>query len=447
MTRLKNASFAGAPIIDVDVDAPTFQRVIANAIADTARAYDRATGSNGETGTMIHDGAGRGCLLGIPWCNQWIDASLNLGVITPGSGKHAGDGDTYLGVAPLFMPLGETAIEVWLQGTNLQPYDAAVEIYSTSGVLVTSKRLRNWGENRIRAKLTGLPAGESILVIRGTTYEQRKAPRGGAGFIDSISIHPGRRRSIDSGDAVPGRGDGNTIGVTDPGTAPVAWRDFDDLFTQQRFPLSSWLTSGLNRNQNGLFEYLTGWPAGENAAYVHADSGPTNPARSEFAAHTRAGFTTEPLVEFPLMMTFLGAVKADGYFVVDAVQPPTEGMLDWYAPWPKTTATLPVDIAKQFTRVPDFSPTDYDLHVSVLALQGPSFAGTWSIDVDVGAGNGVANFAAVGGGLNLLRAKTTLSTWGEDNANTINIGINRSAGARNVDEIAVLGYSLWFKPK
>lgn len=446
MTRLKNTTFVGAPMVDVDVDAATFQRVIANAIADTARAYDRATGSNGETGTMRHDGAGRGCLLGIPWCNQWIDASLNLGIVTSGSGKHSGDGDTYLGVAPLFMPIGETAIEVWVQGTGLQPYEPAVEVYSTAGALVTRKRLRNWGPDRIRAKLTGLPAGESVLVIRGTTFEQRKQPRGGAGFIDSISIHSGRRRSSETGDAVPGRGDGNPIGVTDPGTAPIAWRDFDDMLTGVRLPVSSFLTAGLNRNQNGLFEYLQRWPAGDNAAFTHADSGPTNPARSEFAAHTRAGFPNEPLVEFPLMMAFLGAAKADGYLVVDAVQPPTEGMLDWYAPWPKTTATLPVDIAKQFTRLPDFSPTNYDLHVSVLALQGPAFAGTWSIDVDVGGGNGVANFAAVGS-TKLLRAKTVLSTWSEDNANTINIGINRTAGARNVDEMAALGYALWFAPK
>jgi hypothetical protein len=447
MTRLKNATFAGAPMVDVDVDAPTFQRVIANAIADTARAYDRATGSNGETGTMIHDGAGRGCLLGIPWCNQWIDGSLNLGSTTSGAAKHAGDGDTYLAVAPLFMPIGETAIEVWLQGTNLQPYNPAVEVYSTSGVLLTRKRLRNWGANRIRAKLTGLPAGESILVIRGTTSAIVTSTGPVIGHIHSASIHSGRRRSSEAGDAVPGRGDGSTIGVTDPGTAPVAWRDFDDLFTQQRFPLSSWLTSGLNRNQNGLFEYLTGWPASDNAAYVHVDSGTTNPSRSEFAAHARAGFAAEPLVEFPLMMSFLGAAKANGYFVVDAAEPPPDGMRDWYAPWPKTTATLPVDIAKQFARIPDFSPTDYDLHVSVLALQGPSFAGTWSIDVDVGAGNGVANFAAVGGGTNLLRAKTVLSTWSEDNANTINIGVSRTAGVRAVDEVAIVGYGLWFKPK
>ena len=245
---------------------------------------------------------------------------------------------------------------------------------------------------------------------------------------------------------MPARSSANDFGVTDPGTIPMWFRDYDEALFDDGLPISSYHTAGLNRWQNGMFEYGSGLPPGDDLSYVHADSGTVRPTRSEFLAHVRAGFASEGLPDFPLLGVFLGAAKRDGFFVVDAIEPPVDGMTEWYAPWPKTSTGLPLDIAKQRINLPDFPLTDMVLHVAVLAVQGPSYAGTWSIDVDVSGGGAVGNFSAVGGSTNLLRATAAISAvWSGDAANTVNIGISRTVGARAVGEIAILGYELWFE--
>lgn len=443
MARIKSTTFKGAPMVDVDVDAPTFTRVIRDAIGDTALAYDKATGSNGETSTMIHDGAGRGSLLGVPNCNQWIRAPLALDGTTPsGGGKNGGDGLTYLGVAPLYVELGETLKVIEVQGEGLEQLEIDVVLMSVVGVELQRVPLGfGDGEGVYRATLLGLTRGEFIIAFVGTTVVGPASLN--AGVIASVAIHPGRLRV--GGASPPGRNTDDVIGVTDPGTAPIAWRDIDSAFVSNAGSLNAWHLATLNRNQNGLLEYLTGWPAGDDLSYVHADSGVTDPVRSEFGAHVRAGFANEPRVDFPLMMEFLGAAKVDGYLAVEAAEPPSFGMLEWYAPWPLTSAALPVDVVKQLIRLPDFDPADYTLHVSVIALKGNGFAGTWSISIDVGGGTVAANFAVVGS-TNLVRAKATLPTWTPDNTNNVNIGITRTVGVRNIDEIAILGFAFWFTP-
>lgn len=439
MARVKNASFVGSPMVDVDVDTLTFQRTIKDAVGDSARAYDRATGSNGETGTMIHDGAGRGCLLGIPWCNQWIGRRVRLqGSPTAGTGKHSGDGPTYLGGAPFYVPPGENiAVVVGHQSAGQGiPYEQNAEavVYTTSGTVVVRAPFLDGV-----AVLDGLADGEHILTIEVVTDVD-------ASPLDweSVTIHTGRVRGAGSS---PTRSTADDYGVTDPGTSPIWWRDFDSEMFSPGLPIHGFITAGLNRSQHGLFEYLTGWPAGDDVSYTHEDNADQDPTRSEFLAHARAGFSSEGVPSFPVQMVFLGAAKRDGYFVVDAVEPPTEGMLEWYAPWPKTSAALPLAIAKQRINWPDMPVVAGMLHVSVLALQGPAFAGTWSMSTEqAGAHTATANFAAVGGSTNLLRAKTTFATFQPDNVGAIAVSVNRTAGVRAVGEIAILGYSFWISP-
>lgn len=437
MARVKNASFVGSPMVDVDVDTLTFQRTIKDAVGDSARAYDRATGSNGETGTMIHDGAGRGCLLGIPWCNQWIGRNVGLRNATSGVAKHGGDGATYLAAAPFYVPPGENTavVQVWKDGLLACPYEQNAEavVYTTSGTVVVRAPFLEG-----TAVLDGLADGEHILTIEVVTRVILAA-----NTFDSISIHTGRVRGAG---ASPTRSTADDYGVTDPGTSPIWWRDFDSEMFSPGLPINGFIIAGLNRSQHGLFEYLTGWPAGDNVSYTHEDNTGQDPTRSEFLAHARAGFASEGVPSFPVQMVFLGAAKR-GYFVVDAVEPPTEGMLEWYAPWPKTSAALPLAIAKQRINWPDMPVVAGMLHVSVLALQGPAFAGTWSMSTEqAGAHTATANFAAVGGGTNLLRAKTTFATFQPDNVGAIAVSVNRTAGVRAVGEIAILGYSFWISP-
>lgn len=439
MARIKNSSFVGSPMVDVDVDALTFTRTIRDAIGDTARAYDRMSGSNGETGTMIHDGAGRGCLLGIPWCNQWIGRDCRLVNATAGTAKHSGDGPTYLAAAPFYVPPGEETAFVCAH-TNGGPgipfeQNAEAVVYSTAGAVVVRAPFIDG-----IATLSPLTSGEHILTIEVVTRATLNAFE-----WESVSIHMGRVRS--GGGASPSRTTENDYGVTDPGTSPIWWRDFDAVMVTDEYPIHGYITAGLNRAQHGLFEYLTGWPAGDDVDYTHADSSDQAPTRSEFLAHARAGFANEGVPSFPVQMVFLGAAKRDGYFVVDAAEPPTEGMLEWYAPWPKTSAALPVTIATQRFNMPNMPVVSGMLHVSVLALQGPAFGGTWSMSMtQAGVATATANFAAVGGSTNLLRAKTTFSAFQPDNVGAVVLNINRTAGARAVGEIAILGYSFWISP-
>lgn len=443
MARKKNTNFVGSPMVDVDVDQLTFKRAIENAVGDTARAIDRMTGENGETGTMIHDGAGRGCLLGVPWCNQWLGRSLQLVSTTSGTGKHGGDGPTWLAAAPWYVPTNEdrAVVEILAEaiGQTLQGALRAVQL-TTGGTEVTSAPFVHVGGGLLRAELDGLEyGGWTILGIHAETQN-----RGSAAMIHSITVFTGRGRAGSS--STPSRTAENTYGVTDPGTDPLLVRDFPTVMFDNGNSINSLVTAGLNRMQNGAMEYATGWPAGDDVDYVHADSVATNPTRSEFLAHTRAGFANEGLPPLPLMMVFLGACKADGFFVVDAAEPPTEGMLDWYAPWPKTSASLPLDIAQQRINVPDFPTTGGNLEVAVLILEGPAYAGTWSIDCDVGGGTITANFSDVPGTPFRIATATLSGSWSPDAANDVNIGINRSVGARAVGEMAVMGYALAFDP-
>jgi hypothetical protein len=439
MTRKKNSTFVGSPMADVDVDALTFRRTIANAIGDTARAYDRATGSNSETNTMIHDGAGRGCLLGVPWCNQFIGRSLAIEGTVTGTAKHGGDGPVYLAAAPFFVPIGETRAIVDLRmsarDTGLFSGSLVARVYDTSGSLVDEATFIDQDADVVTADLRELEPGEHLLTIEANTVNRNDS----GPFWQDISIHTGRRGRA----SVARRGSENSVGVTDPGTSPVFHRNFDDSILADGFPVSAFHTSGLNRNQTGLLEYLRGWPAGDNADFVHTDSGSTNPTRSEFAAHARAGFASEPLVPFPLFMQFLGAAKIGGFFVVDAAEPPTVGMRGWYAPWPKTSASLPIDISRQRIMMPDF-PTAQTLRVSVLAIGGPiGTPANWGISAGAGGTDATASFAQVGS-TNLWRASANISSRTADAAARLDLGITRTAGARSVDEMAVLGWGMAF---
>src|SRR5574337_1522366 len=107
MARKKNSSFQGATVFDTDVDAPSFQRVVENTVGDVALIFDKVTGSNGETSTIIHTGASdRGARLGVPIVNQFIGKSINLTNPVFSKATNGGLGETWL-LWPVFLVPGE----------------------------------------------------------------------------------------------------------------------------------------------------------------------------------------------------------------------------------------------------------------------------------------------------------------------------------------------------
>lgn len=93
MAILKNTTYEGSPIFDIDPGSETWKRTLANAQGDLAGCLALLT-DNAEADHINHSGAGRGALLGVPWVNQAMGVGLGLDT---GGGKNGGvvAGDLY----------------------------------------------------------------------------------------------------------------------------------------------------------------------------------------------------------------------------------------------------------------------------------------------------------------------------------------------------------------
>jgi hypothetical protein len=458
MARHKSTVFQGGTAFETDIDELTFRRTIRNAIGDTAFVYDKVTGEHAEAATCIHTGSGgRGALLGIPVVNQYINRTPLM--TNPGVGKDGGTGVTWLAAMPYFIVDGETEvmIEVVAAGgfddNDLVAYfrDAA-----NFGTVVGDDRvpLTRAGAALpyFRANIKNLTAGKRLLFIEADT---------GAVFagtptsvIRSCRVWPGR--SSTSTRSAYGRQESSPFNITTPAAAAgVAHVDFDAGRFSDLAAIDGHIMAHLNRNQNGLYEYMTGWPAGgpneANAAYTHVDhdgagvADDVNPARSRFLAHTRSLYASEPECEFNQYAESFGAFKPDGGFVVNLVEPPTLGMLDFYAPWPTVTASQTLRQLRM--PFPDFQTASSRLKWMVLA--GTDVAGSvgnWSARVTAGGATSTATFAMVTGSSVLAVAEAGALAFSADDEVLVTIATSRSGARASIDELCLLGAYLVFDP-
>ena len=461
MTRVKSATFQGSSIFDADVDAPSFFRLIENAIGDTALVFDKVTGSNGETEVITRDGTpGRGARLGIPLLNQWIGRN----VVFTGAFASA---LTYVVAAPMFIPPGEDTIVVQLVADEVITSDAGGSLprcylrthaFAANGDdFVEMQPGPSIGGGRFvySATITGITAGRTLFFID-------KFVGGFDWFVESVSVHAGRIAPT----TPPTRLPGTTIGVTTPGaTEGVVHTNFDSVLIGNINSLNSlngYLTSHLNRNQNGLEEHIRGKAAGGNAAYTHVDhnvaAGPqaTNPARSRFLAHTRSLYANEGEVAFPVWCESFGACLASHAFAVGLAEPPVAGSVQWFAPWVDLAVTAIRTIRSGVVVFPDFQTGSSRLKMDILAVTGQSAAGDINnFDGSCGesGSEGVGTFATVPGsgtagvtGMLALASASALAFTPDAAGTVIRTRVTCTSARKAIDDIAILGACLFFEP-
>jgi len=436
MARKKNSTFVGSPMADVDVDSLIYKRWIEAAVGDTALVQDKLTGLNGETNTIVHTGAaGRGCVLGIPLVNQALHKKFTF----TGSGKAIGD--TRVLCTAFFVPLGETQISIDIVAFSETP--CKISVYDTSYTLIDSVDA-NMASTTV---LSVTPGALHIFEVRVNTDDLFLNLYATETTIFSVCIHFGRVGGSQPA-ILPASSPLN--GQSPQTSADAVFKiDFDSQLFASQMPVSGRTATLLNRQQNSLLEFLTGWPSG-NAAYAQIDSGTSDPATSRFHAATRAGtdLAAEGELQFPLLCAFLGSAMTDGTFAVNAAQPPTSGLLEFYAPWVLTTAALPQNAFVQRIKMPDFQTASSRLKAVAIGTKGPSWdaAKPWQATFSCGGAGVTSTFTDVGGGSNLVIATASaIAFTGDANANCV-VALTRAAGARAIEEFALLGVAFYFAP-
>lgn len=331
MTRTVNSNFSGTSVYDADVDATMFKRVLREIAQDFHRVYDLVSGEHAfsTSETMNHNGEqGRGSLLGIPLINQVINARIGMAE----ADLSTYGGETYLLAAPVFVPPGETFYTLDVRADGAAP-EMWFEVYNTAGVLAQEARLSGYGDGVQRAFLhfAATTTGELFYVFVRCTID---APSGW--ILRSWHMYNSR---VNESVHVPAQVAAALPVPTAAVGIPVDVEEFHDNLFTDNFPVSGWLVNKLNRSINALWETMTGAPLPGRIVVTNADSATISPATSRFVAHARAGWTAEPLVKFPLLAEAFGAcLKASGGNVVDNASPPTQGITEWFAPFPRSTA-------------------------------------------------------------------------------------------------------------
>jgi hypothetical protein len=456
MARKKNATFQGVSPFDVDVDALTKRSVLESICGDLALISDKATGQNAEASTCNHGGtAGRGSLLGVPLVNQYVGRTLFVDYSAGGavSDKDGGTGPTLVWVAPIFIAPGETQIvvDVGVQGQRIPPMVAYVR--STAFAVVGADRvlLEQVGDGLLRARITGLTSGLRILCVEANTDGwASNGDFGGVVFdFQSISVHVDRdrRRGVPPHAAPLST---SPFGVTAPGaTEGFVDPAFDAALFGEGLPVHGYLTAGLNRWINGLYEYVTGYRAGGNATRTlvdHDGAGAfddVDPARSRALAHTRSLYAAEPEVAWPLWSEGFGAFKLDGGLVVNATTSPTYGMLEWFAPWPNTASAQAIRQLRM--QMPDFQTSSSRLKWAVLCGVDSGTVSNWSARVSAGGATSVVAFTAIAG-TKLALATGTALAFTADSLVDVVVGTVKSGALGAADECVPLGACLYFEP-
>lgn len=460
MARKKNAAFAGASPFEVDVDALTLKATIENAVGDVALIHDRVTGQNGHSAadTINHTGGGRGSLLGGALWNQWI--GRDLGYTGVGSGKDAVPGPIWLCAMPVFIPDGEEGntfeVEV-VADLNFSWYTPVIRLTTSAGVAIDVQALVEVGVGATAGHIIyratfDAPATQLILVFLEADTSKQGASAG------SLYSWSGGFFRIGNPGTASRNTSGSTVGVTTPSaTEGVAHVDLEAGLFVLGDAIDGYTVSRLNRNINGLEEYLTGWPAAGNADYVHVDhdgagvADDADPARSRFHAHTRSLYASEPEIDFVLWAEAFGAFAQDGGAVVDvAASPPTAGMLSWFAPYPLAVALT--TIRRLILRYPDFQTSSSRLKWAILVGSDQTAdLSNWQVGI-TGPGTAAASpgaaFAVGGSSTVLALATGTALAFTGDGITTTAVNTERTAGVFDTgrDEIFVLGACLYFEP-
>lgn len=449
MARLSNIPFVGSSVFDCDVDAATFRRVVRDAQADTAGVYDMVTGANTPSVTLDRDGTeGHGSLIGAPLVNQWL--SRDFGMVNPAAtGADGGPGRAYLLAVPVFVPPGETEIVVHITGdlgiVNLSPWSviksASTFANNSDAAPLTADPAGIRGRD-FKCTLTNVVSGAQILVVEiaYTPLNQQN------NAIDSWSVYfPRTEVDRATSPATRETTESNALPITTPSaTEALAFVDMDST----RFPTGSnvaidgvMLTS-LNRSQNGLIEYITGWPVGSQKDYTQVDhdgvgvADDVAPARSRFWSLNNS-LAGAPVPQFALPIAswaggpvyLADGVNATPGVLVDPSAPTTVGMTEWFPPWIETRTKT--GVGQCMVNVPDL-PTSAALKWVVLCTaMDVSELSSWIVHVstDAFATEDTAVPAVLSG--NVIIATGTALGVTKDTLRALSVAFSKPTGTKN----------------
>lgn len=448
MTRNRNTAFRGITPPESDVDVKAYQRVLLECAQDFNRLYDVCTGENSISGfaTILHNGdGGAGSLLGVPIINTYVG---KLPWLEDASTANLYGGDLYIYAFPAFIPQGETFYELVLEFASpeveLEVLDMSGNNYY-GGFIPSDYGDGGGGANfRHRWRLQFLGTGERLLFAFRKNIEQS-----GDIPIRHVRMYPTRlnadvapRLTSSTGQApfdVPAAGSGL------PADTATGVEILHDEMLVAQYALAGRIVTVLNRNLNALWEYITGSPVPGNDEVTNADSGATNPATSRFMAHTRAPFTSEPLIEWPVFAEGVGCCRVDnGAFCVNNVNPGTDGVLDWHVPYPRDLAATTGHQVRVF--IPDFpvSPARFKVLAIFTNENGKGTPGNWEARVTTVAGSSAWVFVTQIGTTNFWQAELTSVPYSSDAINNVALETRNLVGPYTFSEFAFVGWAGFF---
>jgi hypothetical protein len=325
MTFLKNTTFVGVNLINVEPDSPIRTADIATAQGDIAGVKAHLF-DNTEAGHIDHSGAGRGALLGYPLVNQSVQWSLSF---DDTGAKNGGivDADDRAWFAWVVPPHNEDSlfVEVRVGGSLFNgsfvprvllrdPADLSVSLMDDDEVRLssTSDSAGAWLLTGTLSSVTkGAPA---LLVLSINCIGDGQQRLTGFESIGQVTLRP-TRAGVPASDIA--RDGTNPVPVEVPlSSEHLRFQDMSADAFNIALPLHGWSTAWLDRNINGVMESMTGAPAGTNQDYTHTESALVNPTRDRFRAFTRKTFADEPIPLIPLLSHCTGGIKNTGGYMV-----------------------------------------------------------------------------------------------------------------------------------
>lgn len=305
MARKVNSSPDGVSILDVDPNALSRERILDNAIGDTALVYDLVTGKNSPPATLDHSGPGNGCVLGLPMANQATDV-YDVYVDEENSSYNQ-DTSLWQFIGP--QPAGETTISMVMdfdrfpnRGGQWPQFEVLTLAYAQVGIAPI------FGNNTA-ATVTGLTPG-TVYVYRVThrliqALGWVHAENFTLGFFRPGSTNTIVRTPTDVRDST------ELASQTVSSAVVLDHHDFDEAEQAEARAVSGYHATNLAHNQHALEEFITGAPAGTNQTRILTPSA----TQGAYYDHSRLGseFSAMPLIQrFPVGGGSLGIAPVDG---------------------------------------------------------------------------------------------------------------------------------------
>jgi hypothetical protein len=457
MAVLKNTTYEGSPIFDIDPGSETWARTLANAQGDVAGALALLT-DTAESDHINHSGSGRGALLGIPWVNQAMGVGLGLDT---GGAKNGGvvAGDLYNFFHFIRIEPGETEVVVDVTIANLlHGFNPRVRLSSPSNIAtavgdsleLALEGTPAAGQVTYEATFTGCAAGLALLtfILNCERDSDNAVLSDTTGIVDVIV----RKNRAGVAKLQPTRDASNPVPVVAPSAAQALFfQQMDAEVFALTFGLNAmtgWQTSRLDRNINGLLEYLTGMPAGTNRTYTHTESALVNPTRDRFRAFTRKTYAAEPIPVIPVMSLCFGGIKDDGGYLVNPSSTPSKAARRAFAPFPTAATSQQLGTAR--CRMPDV-PDGVSSVLRWAVLAGQSSAAGWTdIRAQVQMGSETASTAAaltpVTGATHLAVLTGVALDMRRDERDKLQVFMSQPAGAFNDTNYCLLAAAVWIEP-